>query len=471
MDFYILSQGVPPQLDSEVFQRVRMGIINAWKRTLIRDIEFCIACEARHMGDTIATPKKQPGWLSFFKTHFGEVGEAWFSQWQAHQGGKPKAKDVPNHWDEDELADVAYVLTQNAANDGNRLRSYFSAKTAESNLGLSLIEVCTKVFDPALVAWHGGYGGKAWQRIAAALFDLWYATDATEIVRLIDTCFALHHNTNIVFNKNQIWAQPHAGHSWIQRWLDYKWAAHSAVSLLGLASDAVQSLAAATGFHMARDLAPADLAKRTDIAPGWVLTLKDGLEVYAANVVHVGGDYFRSVILSGEHYQVHKTFGKHEKVLHERVYLLNELLPLVTDMKAYTVGVDKAAKAPKAASASLPDHGCFDLPHYAEFQALKPQLTALYDYVETLAAERGATVGSFLEDKVTVRFRVKGLKSPLRFYFMMTDLGLRMSVGSTEEADLVESKPVLVSKNPTDKQLREAVQAAFKKADALGEQT
>lgn len=454
IDFYILSRGVPPQFDVRTFQPIRMGVINAWKRTLIRDIEFCMACEARHMRDHVAAPKGANGWPAWFKLHFGEVGEAWYSRWcTLAASGKPKASDVPAHWADDVLADVAYVTAMNAGNMAERLRSYIAAKHAEEDLGLSLIEVCTRLFDPTHVAWRGAYGGKAWMRIAQTLFSLWLATDATEIVHLIDTAFALHHNTNVVFNKNSVWACGGQGHVWIQRWLDYKWAANSPVSLLGLASDALQATVAHTGFHLRNALSPEDLAKPTNFPPGQCITILDGAESCDANVVLVAGDYFRSVVLASDHYQVEKTFGKTTKTLHNRVYLLEELLPILFCVKigSYAVGVDMAKQTPQV----------LDPPHYAEFLAFKPQLAALYDFAEAAAIGLGGEIGTYLEDGTTVRFRVKGLAKPLRFYFMMVDAGLRMSVGHTVEADLADSTPVLVAKSPTDDQLQEAVTAAF----------
>lgn len=466
IDFYILSQGVPVQFkQQQTFQQVRLKIINAWKRTLLRDIEFCIACEARHIADKIARPINCD-WSTWFQTQFGEVGGAWYTRWKSALKHAPLI-DPDEPADIDMLEDVTYVIQKNEGNSKSRIGSYIAGKTAERELGLSLIEVCTRLFDPKLVHWHGGFGGNAWKRITDTLFHLWYATDLTEIVQLIDTCFALHHNTNIVFNKNIIWS--HNGYGWIQQWLDYKWAAYSPISLLGFASPLLQMLVAQTGFNMGSDLPPSALEKRTDeFQQGKVVVLDEDGEKRNAEIKTVQGDYFKSIVLIAPHYNIQKTFGKHTKMLNVRIYSQEEFLDRFVEFeKKLEVHVDMATGPDKSVMIEFPKMQEI----YAEkIQTAKPMIVTVYEEILTQVMAKGYTLGHLLEGTNLIRFRLKQHPKPLRFYFLMTASGFEGRVGYTDEENFELSKKFIsFKKEPETLKLLSAVQACVDKHLADGE--
>ena len=433
IDFYILSKGVPSQFtDSHEYQQYRLATINAWKRTLLRDIEFCCACELRHIADSTANPKGHTHWKDWFQTRFGDMGATWYSKWSTLRHNPP----LPSCKDGTANADIAYLMHANMNNSKGRKYSYLAAKNLEFQHGLSLIEICVKVFDPALVTWSGSYGGKAWQRIAQTMFHLWHAIDLTEIVHLIDTAFALHHNTNIVFNKNSIWAGG-SSYTWIQSWLDYKWAAYSPVSLMGLASPELRNLVTKAGFNMGTDFAPRILARKGNgVKPGQSVGLTEEGHKHVAKVNSVHGDYFKSVVLTGGHYKVQKTFGKYTKTLNLRIYSLEEFLNRLDG--AYEMGVDKAVPG-----ADKPVYGPGPIQQLMDdFLYFKSHLHSVYEALATHVMKKGLgySLGNFLEAGTSARFRLKGHPNSLRFYFLTTSAGLEVHVGLTEFEDIGGAK-------------------------------
>jgi len=453
IDFYILSQGIPSQFNSSpILQQHRLATINSWKRTLIRDIEFCIACELRHIDDNTAKPYGGP-WPHWFQSHFGDIGSLWYSKWKSLKSSPtlPQSKD-PEFND-----DLAYVMHINASNSKKRKGSYLAGKSAELQHGLSLIEVCCKAFDPGKVKWGGAFGGKAWQRIAQTLLALWHAIDLTEIVHLIDTAFALHHNTNIVFNKNKIWAGGSA-YSWIQQWLDYKWAAHSPVSLLGLASPQLQGMVQYVGFQMGTDFSPKTLVQKdTPLPPGQAVVLEEDGKQVTAVIVEAPGRYFKSVVLKSPQWKVQKVFGKYAKELNMKIYSHEEFLVrlkatqgfnLSKAMQGIKKSTGKVGKTFKKFKKSL-----VESPTYQAFLHYKSILHSVYEKMSEYVIGKGYTLGSFLEDGQAFRFRLKGHSQPLRFYFVVDFEGnLEVRKGLTAEEDVTASKLLLkVTKKETDK--------------------
>ena len=81
-DFYILSKGVPPEFrDDGTLSSYRTDLLNRWRRTLIRDIEYCLACELRHLYDNCSTLIATTSVADWFAKRFGEVGTLWHAKW------------------------------------------------------------------------------------------------------------------------------------------------------------------------------------------------------------------------------------------------------------------------------------------------------------------------------------------------------------------------------------------------------
>jgi len=345
IDFYVLSRGAPPEFgDPEPLLRHRMDTINSWRRTLIRDLEFCCACELRHLHDTHAKPLDHPKWESWFAAHFGAVGPAWIAR---HRTGHANATGVPKTGEPSFDEDVAYVRASNQSNHSSRMRSYYGAKHAEALNGLSLLEVAAAAFDTKKVKWSGGYGGTAWRRIAETAVDLWHAVDMQDVVRLIDTAFALHHNNAIVFNKHLGWTRQ-GSHSWIQDWLDYKWSANSPESLLGFASPALQNVVKAGAPRIGRRLKQRQLAVPEPLEGQSHMIRLNGSKPFAAKVTAVGRGYFRTVVMEANQFKAQKTFGKHKKVIRLRAFSLREFREraegtIVTGWKTPTKPAKKGA--------------------------------------------------------------------------------------------------------------------------------
>jgi hypothetical protein len=345
IDFYVLSRGAPPEFgDPEPLLRHRMDTINSWRRTLIRDLEFCCACELRHLHDSHAKPLDHSKWESWFAAHFGAVGPAWIAR---HRTGHANATGVPKTGEPSFDEDVAYVRASNQSNHSSRMRSYYGAKHAEALNGLSLLEVAAAAFDTKKVKWSGGYGGTAWRRIAETAVDLWHAVDMQDVVRLIDTAFALHHNNAIVFNKHLGWMRQ-GSHSWIQDWLDYKWSANSPESLLGFASPALQNVVKAGAPRIGRRLRQRQLAVPEPLEGQSHMIRLNGSKPFVAKVTAVGRGYFRTVVMEANQFKAQKTFGKHKKVIRLRAFSLREFREraegaIVTGWKTPTKPAKKGA--------------------------------------------------------------------------------------------------------------------------------
>jgi hypothetical protein len=326
---------------------------------------------------------------------------------------------------------VAYVFKAHDSN-GARCKSYVAAKCAEAQHGLSLIEVCNKVYDPKYSHWSSAFGGSKWQVVANTLFQLWMATDLSEIMRLIDTAFALQHNTAIVFNKNRLWKGPNS-YLWIMETLDAKWTAISPESLLGYASKPLKEVVRANGFSRSFEVAPKKLAVEPHV--GMQVTLRDGSSFVEARVKNIVGGYFKSITVESPSFAIHKQAGKYSKTVNFKIYSLAEFLHRLGAAPPMHVGVDMAkgpdksvtvapvpANKPKAQQAKTAIH-------FMQYKAaLSSAYEALFDYVQG----KGFALGSFLVDGSKVRFRLKGHTSPLRFYFACIGGELKASVGHTD---------------------------------------
>lgn len=443
IDFYILSNGIPPQLGtSRQLQQHRIDVINAWRRTLIRDIEFCIACEIRHMADTIANSKSGT-WENTFAHHFGEVGKVWYTKWNLLRTNPALGAVL----EAEQTEDVLYVLKNNESNHADRKGSYIAAKVAEQTLGLSLIEVATVIFNPTNVYWKGAYGGHNWRMIAQTLLSLWHATDIMEIVGLIDTSFALHHNTSVVFTKNHIWAKG-GSYSWIQLMLDYKWAAHSSMSLMGMASDTLQKAVLNSTGKLNEGLSPKCLALTNMVfdAGQSIYLMEDGQE-HKSILKYKHKSIFGSYVIHGDQYMATKTYGKKKKQTFIKVYSTEELLERVLLKANSPVQSKPVPDSPPAKNTKdvNPEATAFA---NKVVDVITQVYTSLKASVQTIAVKykQDIILGTLQVLGISggFRFRLKGIHSPCRFYFTLIPGNvLRISKGLTREADFSKACSVL----------------------------
>ena len=474
-DFYILSKGIPSEFqDDGRLRNYRTDLLNRWRRTLLRDIEYCLACELRHLFD--GTAKAYPHgttWEDWFKKHFQDIGVAWRGKYRALFA---QGQAVPSTGDPEFDEAVSTIMKAHgvavSAKKGKRMRSYLAAKGAEAMHGLSLIEVSERAFDPKYVHWNHAYGGAKWNNVAATMHALLYTTDATEIVHLIDTAFALQHNTAIVFNKNALWAGPN-NYVWLMEALDYKWVAISPQALLGFASEGMQEMVRALGFRCAREVPPGNMHFR----PMMGATLRINLEgqVIDLKIKTVAGAFYRSVAVASPTFKMHKQSGKYAKELDTRVFLWEDLAAraqgwIVEGTKTHTKPSSTAGTPPlmvdkdkfgdlndalKAGLEKLKKTKTVNplLAKYKtdqSFLAFKAALSAAYESFEGHVSALGYSLGSFLEKGYTIRFRVVGAPKPCRFYFVF-DAGAKtvdMHVGKTEEQDLFSANKVSTFSKP-----------------------
>ena len=440
----------------------------------------------RHLTDNHSHPKDATNWTYWFEKHFGQIGRVWWDKWIALK----ETSTFPQTKDPQVTEDVKYILAINSGNSSKRKRSYLAAKNAEMQHGLSLMEVATQAFHPSYANWDGGYGGPAWHRIAETIYRLWHATDLGDIVHLIDTAFALHHNNDIVFNKNHIW-QRNGDYAWIQSYLDYKWAAYSPVSLLGLASKALQELLRSTGFCMKIELSPKQLENKTEVLTIFaqktspMVKLKENGSAHPVQVRSHHGDFFQSVVVKGPLFSAQKLFGKYSKTLNLRVYSLEEFLaryvseekkddPLATQgkghgakAKEFSFLTDKT-KPKKSEKPSLKKdvmaalaanhidspvlHSSPHAPPASDIEvdpidAFTPALSQAYEKLTVHLSETfpGLELGNFLASHNMIRFRIKNVDPPLRFFFQApTASGLRFLMSKDHEANPGSAKAVLV---------------------------
>lgn len=426
IDFYLLAQGVPSHFNDDGRLRdYRTDLINSWRRTLIRDIEFCIACEIRHIHDGKGSPKNFPHWGAWFEHHFGSVGSFWYQNYKsiAHKG-----REYAPVTDNDEFnEDVKYVFNHHDKHSP-RARSYIAAKCAEAQHGLSLIEVCDKAYNPKFAHWKGGFGGSKWHTVAHTLFQLWMTSDPSEIIQLIDTAFALQHNNAVVFDKNKIWAGSDS-HSWIMKVLDVKWVAVSPDSLLGYASKPLKEAIAALRIVRPFEVPPKQSLLKPTV--GMIVEMEEGGALVSAHVDEVVGDTFQSVKVSSTAFTLHKTVGKFGKVVNFRIYSLPEFL-----RKVNRVITPNEPSKPKLfnglfePASTFKGHGNKPTQYVQIHVAKNPfqdKIAMAYDALSSYIEKHGLTLGTFITYSpnqphlFACRFRVLGASKPLRFYLLQKD--------------------------------------------------
>jgi hypothetical protein len=422
-DFYILATGIPASQPDRALLKYRFQTINRWRRTLLRDIEFCCACELRHINDGTASPK-EGSWEAWFKEEFGKVGNLWYQKFHKMATDAGMIPPFSDHGlPLDQVEDMASILEGNQNNSSSRIRSYVAAKLAEGAHGLSLIEVSEKAFDPKKVYWDSSYGGKKWYEIAKCLYELWNAKDMKTIVECIDRAFALHHNCNVVFTKNSIWSKH--GHGWILKALDKKWAAMSPHSLLGLCSETLRDLVTAVGDSSA----PVPLSAfqfASQIAAGVSVTLPYNVEAVVKKIWDNG--MFRSIQVNSPHFKAIKTAKGSIKY---RIYSMEELLRglegvNVSGSPSLPVPPDDEKEAP------VPD----------SLSKFVLGVQGVHGNLLTVVAESFSLGlgGCYAQDGVA-RFQLKG-STPLRFYFVFHEDAdrIELKVGKTKENNLGEAK-------------------------------
>ena len=432
IDFYILATGVPVAFQDHAgnIAAYRYSLIERWRRTLLRDIEYCLACELRHALD--GTGKFRPDSTkpsAWFKAQFGEPGLLWYQTWTSYLDGK-NISNTPTFADSatQEDFDAVFAANVNAKNPSKRHRSYIGAKVAEETNGLSLIEVAFRVFNPAFVRWPSAYGGAKWRQVARVLFDLWLSSNVSNVVQLIDVAFALQHNTGVVFNKNSIWSSK-GSYTWIQKMLDMRWAAQSCFSLLGMASPQLQKMVSEHPFVLPSALSPEETSK-TIPSVGSKVSIVCGGKTLSTKIERVETSIFETVVLSAEEFKVVKKIGDALREVNLRAFsgeefrrALKQALPV------------QASTSPLPASSEEEEESEQEVFTEAVQTAYLAASVALMDYTKSKeGADKPYSIGTLIAGEGGWRFRLKGHPVPLRLYFMQFKSGeLSFFFTKTEE--------------------------------------
>ncbi len=219
---------------------------------MIKALKYCCAAEFKHITEYCEVIKKAARMddivkaRKILKKHYSPLTHRFLLKFLPILGTftNDKVFNVFNPEFDMKRRDMKYPVTKDTT---RYLSQYKAVVLAQKELGYSdmdLAQVFIEMFADD-EGWHGSYGGKAWQSIARCMLDLLKAKSQFEtgtkmfantdyksfkggkeegfsqMVTYCDHAYDLEHNTGVVFNKLESYAQE-GSYSWIKSDLDWK---------------------------------------------------------------------------------------------------------------------------------------------------------------------------------------------------------------------------------------------------------
>lgn len=194
--------------------------VNKLREHMIKAVTFSLSCEFRHVFDGHVSNieegivKIPPKYAQFFNDYIF-----------LFRGISSDYSKNSSYIDRPSTYIKRSSFRKELGNEDIRKKSFAAVRKAMKDLNFSFADFAQTMkyaYNPDLFVWSGAFGGRAWMKIATALYRLIKAETTGDRIVWIDHVYDLQHNTGSVFNKLQTYYKNSGGYEWLGQALDWK---------------------------------------------------------------------------------------------------------------------------------------------------------------------------------------------------------------------------------------------------------
>lgn len=194
--------------------------VNKLREHMIKAVTFSLSCEFRHVFDGHVSNieegivKIPPKYAQFFNDYIF-----------LFRGISSDYSKNSSYIDRPSTYIKRSSFRKELGNEDIRKKSFAAVRKAMKDLNFSFADFAQTMeyaYNPDLFDWSGAFGGRAWMKIATALYRLIKAETTGDRIVWIDHVYDLQHNTGSVFNKLQTYYKNSGGYEWLGQALDWK---------------------------------------------------------------------------------------------------------------------------------------------------------------------------------------------------------------------------------------------------------